>query len=156
MKRIYSENDLKYYTYMSQVLSDLDLDNQDYWWLINDIEAYPMKKEYQELIENNSHLLLTTSELVTMLKTSDFQWIWAVFSAIPSHYEKEDILNFNLPYLTQIDDGKYNPYTDEPKLQHPYAEFEIYAADSSYMFLISDNDDLVNKFKKSYPRYIEK
>ena len=86
MKRIYSENDLKYYTYMSQVLSDLDLDNQDYWWLINDIEAYPMKKEYQELIENNSHLLLTTSELVTMLKTSDFQWIWAVFSAIPSHY----------------------------------------------------------------------
>ena len=156
MKRIYSENDLKYYTYMSQVLSDLDLDNQDYWWLINDIEAYPMKKEYQELIENNSHLLLTTSELVTMLKTSDFQWIWAVFSAIPSHYEKEDILNFNLPYLTQIDDGKYNPYTDEPKLQHPYAEFEIYASDSSYMFLISDNDDLVNKFKKSYPRYIEK
>lgn len=156
MKRIYSEKDFKGYTCMSRVLSDLKLDNKDYWWLISDIEACPRKKEYQDLIGDNYYLLLSTSELVNMLKDDDFQWIWAIFSAIPSTYEKEDILKFNLPYLRYFDEGQYNPYVDEPKIQHPYAELEIYAADSSYMFMITENDELISKFKKCYPRYIEK
>ncbi|MBO7196357.1 MAG: hypothetical protein J6V80_03390 [Clostridia bacterium] len=156
MKRIYSEKDFKGYTCMSRVLSDLKLDIKDYWWLICDIEAYPIKKQYQDLIGDNYYLLLSTSELVNMLKDDDFQWVWAVFSAIPSTYEKEDILKFNLPYLEYFDEGQYNPYVDEPRIQHPYAELEIYAADSSYMFLISDDEELVDRFKKCYPRYIEK
>ena len=87
-----------------------------------------------------------------MLEEDDFQWVWAVFSAIPLHYKKEDILKFDLPYIQELKDD-YNPYEDEPKIQHPYAEFEIYAVDSSYMFLISDNEELIERFKKSYPLY---
>ena len=155
MKRIYSKKDFRCYTFMGQVLSNLNLDNKDYFWLISDIEAYPRKKEYQELIDSNFYLLLTTSELIGMLKEDDFQWIWAVFSAIPSSYKREDILKYDLPYLTYIDEGKYDPHVDEPKIQHPYAELEIYAVDSSYMFMISDNDELIAKFKKCYPKYIE-
>ena len=155
MKRIYSKKDFKYYTAMGQVLSDLKLDTKDYWWLISDIQACPRKKEYQDLIGDNYFLLLSTSELVNMLKDEDFQWIWAVFSAIPSTYEKEDILNFDLPYLEDFDEGRYNPYVDEPKIQHPYAELEIYAVDSSYMFLITDDEELIDRFKMCYPRFIE-
>ena len=155
MKRIYSKKDLKYYTHMGQILSDLDLDNKDYLWLISDIEAYPRKKEYQELINSNSFLLLTTSELISMFKEDDFQWIWAVFSAIPSSYKRDDILKYDIPYCQYFDEGQYNPYVDEPIIQHPYAELEIYVADSSYMFMISDNDELISKFKKCYPKYIE-
>ena len=91
-----------------------------------------------------------------MLEDDDFQWIWAVFSAIPSSYQKEEILKFGLPYVETIENGKYNPHIDEPKRQHPYAELELYAVDSSYMFMISDNEELIAKFKKSYPKYIEK
>ena len=109
----------------------MGLADKDYLWLISDIEAYPRKKDYQELLDNNMYLLLTTKDLVAMLDDDDFQWIWAVFSAIPSSYQKEEILKFDLPYVENFEDGKYNPHLDEPKLQHPYAEFELYAVDSS-------------------------
>ena len=55
-----------------------------------------------------------------------------------------------------MEKGEYNPYIDIPKLQHPLSEFELYAEDSSSMFLISDNEELLNRFKKSYPNYIVK
>lgn len=156
MKRLYCEHEFKFYTFLKQILLDLDLVDKDYLWLISDIEAYPRKRENQERLDNNIYLLLNTKELVEMLEADDFQWIWAVFSAIPSHYQKEDILKFDLPYVENFEQGKYNPHTDEPKLQHPYAAFELYAVDSSYMFLISDNEELISKFKKTYPKYTEK
>ena len=155
MKRIYSKKDFRSYTSMGKILSDLDLDNKDYLWLINDIEAFPHKQEYQELINNNSYLLLNTSELINMLKEDDFQWVWAVFSAIPSSYKRDDILKYDIPYCQYFDEGQYNPYVDKPIIQHPYAELEIYAADSSYMFMITENDELISKFKKCYPKFIE-
>ena len=85
-----------------------------------------------------------------MLEEDDFQWIWAIFSVIPFGYTEEEILKHKLPPLQDIEAGEYNPYTDTPKLQHPLAEFELYAEDSSSMFLISDNEELLNRFKKSY------
>ena len=154
MKRVYSKNDFEGYTLMGRILSDLKLEKKDYLWLICDIEAYPNKKEYQELVGSNSYLLLSTNELVNMLKDDDFQWIWAIFSAIPSHYEKEDILKCDLPNFKYLDE-KNNMCKNEPKIQHPYAELEIYAFDSTYMFIISDNEELINRFKKCYPKYIE-
>ena len=156
MQRIYSKKDFNGYTCMLQVLYDLELTDKDYWWLISDIEAIPIKKENEEFISNKRFVLLRTSELVNMLKDEDFQWIWAVFSAIPSHYEKDDILKFKLPYLRFVDEGQYNPHEDEPKFQHPYAEFEFYAVDSSYMFMIADDEELIDRFKKCYPKYIER
>ncbi|MBQ7295699.1 MAG: hypothetical protein IJW86_05835 [Clostridia bacterium] len=154
MKRVYSKYDFKNYTMLKQVLSDLNLLDKNYLWLISDVEAYPTKKEYQEILEND-YLLISTSELVKILENDDFQWIWAVFSAIPSTYKKEDILGFNLPCVQSIDDGMYDPHNDVPRVQHPYSAFEIYAVDSSYMFIISDDEELINRFKESYPLYIE-
>ena len=135
---------------------DLDLVDKDYWWLISDIEAYPRKSETKELLNQNSHLLLTAKELVEILEKDDFQWIWAVFSVIPFEYQKEDILKYDLPYVENIEAGKYNPHLDEPKLQHPYSEFELYAVDSSYLFMITNNEEMITKFKRCFPKYIEK
>ena len=135
---------------------DLDLVDKDYWWLISDIEAYPRKSETKELLNQNSHLLLTAKELVEILEKDDFQWIWAVFSVIPFEYQKEDILKYDLPYVENIEAGKYNPHLDEPKLQHPYSEFELYAVDSSYLFMITNNEEMITKFKRCFPKYIDK
>ena len=154
LKRIYSKHEFEYYTFLKQVLLDMDLIDKDYWWLICDIEANPEKGKYQKLLNNNSYLLLSTKELVNMLEEDDFQWIWAVFSAIPSHYQKEDILKFDLPCIENFEPKDDNSHTDELKLQHPYADFELYAVDSSYMVLISDNEELISKFKKRQKRDI--
>jgi len=155
MKRIFSKNDFKGYTLMGRILSDLELEKKDYLWLISDIEAYPSKKEYQELINGKPYLLMRTHELVSMLNDDDFQWVWAIFSAIPSHYQKEDILSCGLPSFARLE-AEHDPCKDDPQIQHPYAELEIYAFDSSYMFMISDSDELISRFKKCYPKYIEK
>ena len=97
--------------------------------------------------------MITTADLLKMLEEDDFQWVWAIFSVIPSKYTEEEILNYELPHLQYIDEGEYNPYIDTPKLQHPLAEFELYAEDSSSMFLISDDEELLNKFKSAYPNF---
>ena len=154
MKRIYSKKHFKYYTMLKQILYDLELVDKNYWWLISDVEAYPQKEKYEDMLQEE-YLLINTNELVEMLEEDDFQWVWAVFSVIPSNYTKEDILQFELPCVENLDDKKYNPHEDIPKMQHPYAELEIYAVDSSYMFMITDNEELICRFKKSYPLYIE-
>ena len=155
MERVISTEDFEHYTYLKQILSDLDLTDKEFWWLISDLEAYPQKKEYEELLYRDSYLLIKNSEFVQMLNENDFQWVWGVFSAIPSKYSKEEILEYDLPRLQIIDEGNYNPYSDEPRLQHPLAEFELYAVDSTDMFVIASGD-LINRFKKSYPKYKSK
>ena len=135
---------------MKQVLINLDLNNKDYIWLISDIEAYPSNKELEKEINEKGYLILSTKELMSILDEEDFQWIWAVFSAIPGKYTKEEILEKGLPYI-QSTDSKYNPFEDEPKVQHPLAKFEICAWDSSGMFLVSDDEQLLNEFEKAYP-----
>ena len=155
MERVISTEDFEHYTYLKQILSDLDLTDKDFWWLISDLEAYPQKKEYEELLYRDSCLLIKNSELVQMLNEDDFQWVWGVFSAIPSKYSKEEILEYDLPCLQIIDEGNYNPCSDEPRLQHPLAEFELYAVDSTDMFVIASGD-LIKRFKKSYPKYKSK
>ena len=155
MKRLYCKKEYTHYTFLKQILLDLDLYNKDYLWLISDIEAYPQKEKYQKLLDQNTHLLLNEKELTAMLEDDDFQWVWAVFSAIPSSCKKEDILKFDLPYVENFESGKYDPHIDEPKLQHPYSIFELYAVDSSYFFMISDNEEMISKFKNRYPKCIE-
>lgn len=155
MERVISTKDFKYYTKLKKILLDLELANKEYWWLISDFEAYPLKKETEDFLYKENYLLIKTSDLMKMIEEDDFQWVWAVFSAIPIDYTKEEILNYELPHLQIIEDGEFNPYIDAPKLQHPLAEFELYAEDSSSMFLISDDEELLGRFKKSYPYFME-
>lgn len=155
MRRLYSKHDFEYYTCLKQILHDLELADKQYLWLISDFEACPRKETYQELVYNNEYLLMNTNELINMLEDEDFQWIWAVFSAISITYSEEDILQFDLPRFWSAEEGMYNPFEDKPKLQHPYASFEIYAFDSTYMFIISDDEELISKFQKCYPKYEE-
>lgn len=153
MERVISTKDFKYYTMLKKIIFDLDLANKEYWWLISDIEAHPTIKKYDEFIYKEDYVLIKTADLLKMLDEEDFQWVWAVFSVIPTRYTVEEILNYDLPQLQVIEEGEYNPYIDAPRLQHPLAEFELYAEDSTSMFLISNNEELLSKFKKAYPGF---
>ena len=156
MERVISIKDFKYYTMLKKVLFDLELVDKEYWWLISDIEAYPKKEAHRNFLYKEDYILIKTSDLLKILEEDDFQWVWAVFSVISVNYTKEEILKYDLPQLQHIDEGGYNPYADTPKLQHPLAEFELYAEDSSSMFLISNNEELLSRFKKVFPNYVNK
>ena len=153
MKRIVSDKDCKCYTKMKKVLEKLELTNKDYWWLISDAEFINAKNDSYDLFFNDGYELIKTADLVKILDKNDYQWIWGVFSAIPTKYSAEEILQYDLPYLQFFEEGEYNPYYDEPKLQHPLAEFEIYAVDSTEMFIVTGDEKLIDRFKKNYPRY---
>ena len=150
MKRLQSRKDCKGYTLMKQLLINLELESSDYNWLITDIEAYPQSKEIFEIINNKEYIILSTKELMNILKIEDFQWIWAVFSAIPSKYSTDEILKYELPYIQPIDKD-YDPFGENPKIQHPLAEFEIGAWDSSGMFIVTNDEKILEKFKENYP-----
>ena len=150
MKRLESRKDCKGYTNMKQVFINLSLVHQDYTWLISDIEAYPRKKEIVDILEGKEYLILTTKELVDLLDKEDFQWAWAVFSAIPSKYLNEDILSYDFPYIQPVERND-NPFLKKPHIQHPLADFEIWAWDSSGMCLVAEDEGLLNKFKANYP-----
>lgn len=150
MKRLQSRKDCKGYTLMRQLLINLELNNSDYNWLITDIEAYPQLEEINNLVCDKEFLILSTKELMDILYKEDFQWIWAVFSAIPTKYSKNEILKYELPHIQPINRDD-NPFDREPRIQHPLAEIEIGAWDSSGMFIVSENKELLGRFKKYYP-----
>lgn len=148
MKRYISEKEEKYYTHMLKVLNSIGGRNLDYNWLITDIEAYPQDNgELDKLISENDYLFLSTDELITMLEKNDFQWIWGVFSAIPKNFTKEEVLKYELPFA----DGNYDIYKEDIfVIQHPLADIEIVAFDSSCVQIVAKDEEIANKFKDLY------
>ena len=148
MKRYISVKEEKYYTHMLKVLNAIGGRNLEYNWLITDIEAYPQDDgELDKLISENDYLFLSTDELIAMLEKNGFQWIWAVFSAIPNKYTKEEVLKYELPFA----DGNYDIYKEDIfVIQHPLADIEIVAEDSSSVFIVAKDDEIAEKFKEAY------
>ncbi len=148
MKRYISQRERPYYTRMLEIISALDGDNLSYKWLITTIEACPKKRsKYADRIENGEDIILSTAELMKMLTEDDFQWIWAVFSAIPAQISDAEILRYPLPSVDN-DDIYQN---DTAIIQHPLAEAEIVAMDSSSVFLVSKNERMIEQFKSLFP-----
>lgn len=148
MKRYVSDDDDNYYTYMLKILNAIGGRKLQYNWLITDIEAYPQDNaNFCELVGNNGFLFFTNDELISMLEKDDFQWCFAVFSAIPKKYSKEDILKYELPFT----DGNYDIYRDNMFIiQHPLADIEIVAFDSSSVHIVAKDDMIADKFKKVF------
>ena len=148
MKKYIYENKEEYYTYMLKALNSIGGKSLEYNWLITDIEAYPQDNgELDEIIRNNDYLFLSNDELIAMLEIQDFQWVWGVFSAIPKKYTKEEVLKYKLPFA----DGNYEIYKDDIfVIQHPLADIEIVAFDSSGVQIVSKDETLVDNFKRVY------
>ncbi len=149
MKRYISVYDRESYTYMLEIILAIGGNNLKYKWLITDITAYPQdNRQYDNLIENNSYLILSNYDFIKMLSEWDFQWIWAVFSAIPENISNDVILKYKLPYA----DGNEEIYKDNiAVIQHPLADIEIVAEDSSSVFLVSKENHIAEKFKGLFP-----
>lgn len=148
MKRYISAQDREFYTFMLEIIQALGGTDMHYKWLISDIEAYPERSgKDMELIEDNRFMLITNQESLEILTEDDFQWIWAVFSAIPENVGNEEILGFELSTVDNVDIYK----DDIAIIQHPLDEIEIVAVDSSSVFIVAKNNQITDKFKKLFP-----
>lgn len=151
MKRYISSNKEEYYTDLLKIIDSIGIDNLNYNWLITDIEVSEIKnKNFKELFDNK-YVLLKTIDLVKILKSENFQWIWGVFSLIPLKYSDEEILRYDMPYAINNEDI----YNNLPKIQHPLAEIEIDAIDSSSVHIVTNNNKILQLFKKIYSKVKE-
>lgn len=154
MNRLISVGDKSGYTMMLKVINAIGGRNLNYNWLITDIEAYPQKglgeidDELYSYLNENDYVFISNSDLLDILEKNDFQWIWGVFSAIPVNYSKEEVLKYDLPFAEDNSDI----YLDNNfVIQHPLAEIEIVAFDSSGMHIVSKDKDICDHLKLVYP-----
>lgn len=154
MNRLMSVGDKSGYTMMLKVINAIGGRNLNYNWLITDIEAYPQKglgeidDELYSYLNENDYVFISNSDLLDILEKNDFQWIWGVFSAIPVNYSKEEVLKYDLPFAEDNSDI----YLDNNfVIQHPLAEIEIVAFDSSCMHIVSKDKDICDCLKLVYP-----
>lgn len=146
--RYISTGDRKEYSYLLEILDAIGKYIVNYKWLITDIEAYPLSRDLFNLINEKDYIILSTDKLIDSLNEENFQWIWAVFSAIPDNISDEEILSYRLPNAR--DNNQL--YEDGVSIiQHPLAEIEIVAEDSSSIFIVTDKKEVLETFKKIYP-----
>lgn len=139
MKTYIINRGLEYYTDMSIILNPIKEYLQDYNFLITDIECNhcPDKRINYE----KDYLFISTNEILDIVNANEIQFIWGVFSVIPKHISLEGILKYELPYS----EGTHT--LDEiVEIQHPLAEIEIVAFDSSYLEITSKREDIIQLF----------
>ena len=99
---------------------------------------------------NEEYIIINHQDLIKLLeKNKDIQWIWAVFSLIPSKYSDDDILKYILPSITDSKDITNN-------IKHPLAEIEIDCIDSSYAKIIFKDEKIKELFDLNKGEVYEK
>ncbi|MCL2362701.1 MAG: hypothetical protein FWC73_12920 [Defluviitaleaceae bacterium] len=124
------------------VLGDIAL---GYNWLISDYECsiYPSTK----IPFGGRFAWLTGSELVSILKEYQIQFIWGVATAYPKDIKHEEVLRYPLPFA----DGNTAFWKPEITIQNPLAKIEIVPWDSTLLLVIAKSYELVEKFANKYP-----
>ena len=139
MKRYISKRDDKCYTNMLKIINTIGGRNLDYNWLITELETNTGDYFYDQ------YIILSNNELLDKLESNEIQWIWGNFSGIPTKYSKKEILTSKLPGLDNIDKKIIT-------IQHPLAEIEIIAYDSTFVQIITKDENIAKNFKKLYPK----
>lgn len=143
MKGLIIEKGEKYYTYLKKYFLQLNDMQRNYNWLITAHECYPQNEKYAK-IWSEIYCWMTGDELTEMV-SEDFQWIWGVLSAFPKDIPKEKILQYELPKA----DGYEGFWRNPVSMQHPLAEIEIVAWDSSLTIFISKDERIIDMLQES-------
>ena len=144
MRRVISDSDEQHYAYMLKTLNSIGGINLNCNWLITDIEAYPQDMSNWALIYNKDYLFLSNKELIEILEKDDFQWIWAVFSAIPNNYSESEVLKYRRPTIEEDKELTTN------HIKHPLATTEILVEDAVSITVLSKDDTVIDGFKSAY------
>ena len=145
MKGIVLNKGEKGYSYFKQIFDKISVLSTSYNWLISYPECYPSDKELEKKLQKK-YLWVSGKEIKDIFCLEDFQWVWGVLSGFPQNILLEDILKYPLPYA----DGYLGFWEDPITLQHPLAEIEIVAWDSSCTLCIAKHQLIIDEFLKLY------
>lgn len=154
MKRLFSVHDCEYYSHLLNLLEHFNLD-ENFKWLLTDIEAYPHDYDLDLKFTHNEYVICTHKELISWLRQDDFQWIWGVLSLFKPETIDDDILRYELPGIRDEHPGRHLFDDNKPVVQHPLAILELDAGDSAFLCLSSKEDKYIEIFKLLYPKSVE-
>lgn len=144
MKGVILKQEEKHFTYLKDLFFHIGNVQKRYNWLLTDYECYPQNPNYVKILSED-YCWITGEELTEMIEDENFQWIWGVFSAFPKHICKDEVVKYRLPQA----EGNRNLWIKPISVQHPLAELEITAWDSSMTIFISKRDDIVDTLQKN-------
>lgn len=136
----------EYYTDMDKVFQSIGNEQIKYNWLITECECYPRKSRLAELF-SQEYIWISGEELTQIIQNEDLQFIWGVFSGFSKNITLEEVLKHDLPFAEEYKGF----WIDNVSIQHSLADIEIVALDSSFTLFISKVDNLVHKFRSSFP-----
>ncbi|MBE6609780.1 MAG: hypothetical protein E7634_03840 [Ruminococcaceae bacterium] len=134
-----------YYTDLYKLLDALDSIPLNYKWLVSYPECSAFTKETQALFEKE-YCIISGDELTEIAKDTH-QFIWGTFSAFAPDTPDEEILKYPLPKNDMYPGFWKLPLT----VQHPLAQIEIVAFDSSLTLVLTRDIDFPEKFQQVYP-----
>lgn len=135
-----------YYTDMAKVFNAIENEQLKYNWLITDCVCYPYDKKIKEKF-SKEFIWISGEQLTEIISKDDFQFIWGVFSGFTPEVTLEEALRYDLPFA----DGYKGFWVNNVGIQHPLADVEIVAWDSSLTLLISKDEKLIEKFCRNFP-----
>ncbi|MFV0341822.1 MAG: hypothetical protein ACK5JH_02870 [Anaerocolumna sp.] len=135
-----------HYTNMAKVFNAIENEQLKYNWLITNCECYPEDKRINEMF-SKEYIWISGEQLTEIINKDNFQFIWGVFSGFTPEVTLEEALRYDLPFA----DGYEGFWVNNVGIQHPLAEVEIVAWDSSLTLLISKNNKLIEDFHSTFP-----
>ena len=133
----------RYYTFFKEIFETMGDFQNEYNWLITDIDGYPANDtRYESFYEEHSYLWLSGKELSDNVYKHDYQWNWAVLSGFEKSVELDEILKEPLPYA----DGYTGFWKPDLSIQHPLAKVEMVAWDSGATLLFAKEYSLYSGF----------
>lgn len=146
MKSAILEKGEKYYTYLKKVFNAIENEQIKFNWLITNCECYPKNEDLNELF-SKEYVWISGEKLTDAINKEDIQFIWGVFSGFSKDITLKEILMYDLPFA----DGNERYWVDNVVIQHPLANIEIVAWDSTLTMFISRDNELVQRYMNSFP-----
>lgn len=146
MKSAILDKGESFYTYLGKIFQAIENEQMKYNWLISYCEGYSHDENLNKLLMEE-YAWISGEKLTDYICKEDFQFIWGVISGFPKDITLEEILKYELPFA----DGNKEFWVDDVKIQHPLADIEIVAWDSTCTLFLSKHDELVKKFRCYFP-----
>ena len=140
----------EYFTDMRRRLTGIK-NVEKYNWLITDFAGDPESPKLEaQLLSPKGYCFLSGEELLKLVKSKKFQWEWAMLTAFSKDLELEEILRYELPKASN------ETFFDERiAMQHPFAEIELVAYDSSMFICIAKSYAQVKYFREKFPLSVD-
>ena len=128
--------------YLREILQLLGASAWNCQWLVTGLECYqaygwPGCEKW-----NQETPLISNEDLIRDIEAQDLQFVWGIFSAIPSRYTREEIFSHPLPDFLE-ENGRSRCLRERLLPQHPLAFLEIFSEDSSTVTVIAPRAEIL-------------